>query len=81
MTSNLETLTMFKQALHIANPPSDINRLKIAGEVFKKVIDADPNFAGGYAGVSYVRAFMAMWGHAAAPSTEAHNVLELAQNA
>jgi TolB-like protein/Tfp pilus assembly protein PilF len=58
---SLDTKALFEQAMDLANPPSDPHRLRLAESVFNKVVDADPNFAGGYAGLAYIEAFKGLF--------------------
>ncbi len=67
---NTEATSLYKQALNIANPPSNPQRLILASRIFYEVIDADNNFAGGYAGIGYTHAFMAWWGHSKSPEQD-----------
>lgn len=76
-----EAAALFDQAIALANPPSDATRLKIAHLAFEAVIEADPSYAGGYAGVAYIGAFRALWGHVPDPEFEATASVELANRA
>jgi len=80
-SANPEVDALFKQAIELANPPSDATRLKIARLAFDAVIKADPQYAGGYAGVAYVGAFKALWGHVSEPKIEAKINVATAQKA
>lgn len=71
LTVDLEAAALFEQAMNLANPPSNAARLKIAKLAFEAVIEADPTFAGGYAGVAYIGAFEALWGHSNDPEAMA----------
>jgi adenylate cyclase len=73
LSTGPETAALFDQAMSLANPPSDAARLKIAHLAFEAVIEADPAFAGGYAGVAYIGAFRALWAHV--PDTQAEAAL------
>jgi adenylate cyclase len=68
---NPEASALFKQAMDLTNPPSDATRLIIAQLAFEAVIEADPSYSGGYAGVAYIRAFKSLWGHVPDPQAEA----------
>jgi TolB-like protein len=76
-----EAAALFEQAIGLANPPADAARLKIAQLAFRAVIEADPSYAGGYAGVAYIGAFKALWGHVPNPEAEATASAALAQQA
>lgn len=81
LSTNSETAALFDQAMSLANPPSDVARLKIANLAFEAVIEADPTFAGGYAGVAYIAAFRALWGHVPDSQAEAELSTEMAKRA
>jgi len=80
-STDSETLALFAQAMALANPPSDSARLTIAGLAFEAVVEADPSFAGGYAGRAYISAFRALWGHSPDPEAAAQQSTELARKA
>jgi len=76
-----EAAALFEQAMSLANPPSDAARLKIANLAFQAVIEADPDFAGGYAGLAYVSVFRALWGHVPDSQAEAGLSAKMAKRA
>lgn len=78
---NSEARARFKQAMNLANPPSDPRRLRAAGRVFSEVMDAAPEFAGGYAGSAYIYAFLAWWGHSESADEYTQKALALANKA
>ena len=78
---NTETYSLYKQAMNLANPPSDPRRLRVAGRVFNEVIAAAPDFAGGYAGAAYIHAFLAWWGHSEPNNQDIQKSLALANKA
>lgn len=74
---------LYEQALDIANPPSDPHRLALAEQVFRQVIDAEPEFSGGYAGAAYIQAFKLLFmasDNSVAASAEARMLAERALN-
>jgi adenylate cyclase len=75
-----DTKALFEQAMDLANPPSDPNRLNLAKSAFGKVVEADHNFAGGYAGLAYVEAFKGLFlvGESTPASIEAHRLAKTA---
>ena len=78
-TSNLDAYELFVRARTTPFPPTP-KRIESALEMFTQVIELDPEFAGGYAGVSAMMSFNAMWGHADA--TEAiDQALDMARKA
>jgi adenylate cyclase len=78
---NTEAYSLYKQAMNLANPPSDPRRLRVAGRVFNEVIAAAPDFAGGYAGAAYIHAFLAWWGHNEPHDEDIQQSLALANKA
>jgi adenylate cyclase len=80
-STGVDTMALFNQAKTLVNPPSNAGRLKIAQLAFETVIDADPEFVGGHAGVAYVRAFNALWGHVSDIMGEATESAKLANEA
>lgn len=61
-TSNLDAYELFVRARATPYPPVP-ERLESARKMFEQVIELDPEFAGGYAGVSAMTSFTAMWSH------------------
>jgi TolB-like protein len=80
-TQNREAWYLYKQAMNLANPPSDPARLKLAQQAFNQVIGMDPDFAGGYAGGAYTRAFMVFFGHSGTPLADREAAMVLAARA
>ena len=78
---NPEAHALFKQAMHLANPPSDPGRIKVALRAFEIVIELDPAYAGGYAGAAYMYSFRVFWGHTQSPEPEMLKAIELADKA
>jgi tetratricopeptide (TPR) repeat protein len=78
---NVEAYSLYKQAMNLANPPSDPRRLRVAGRVFNEVIAAAPDFAGGYAGAAYIHAFLAWWSHTDSPDEDTQKAFALANRA
>ena len=61
-TSNLEAYELYVRARATPFPPVPV-RIESARKMFLRVIEIDPEFAGGYAGVSAMMSFDAMWSH------------------
>ena len=78
---NNEVHSLFKQAMNLANPPSDPRRLRVAGRVFNEVIESAPDFAGGYAGAAYINAFLVWWGHTESADEDTQKAVTLANKA
>jgi TolB-like protein/Flp pilus assembly protein TadD len=74
-----EVLALYHQASTLRDPPSDPVRSRLAEEAYRRVIELDPGFAGGYAGLAYVLAFRSWWGLSEQPETDARAALEAAR--
>ena len=61
-TRNLDAYELYVRAKATPFPPIP-ERIKAAREMFEQVIDLDPDFAGGYAGLSFTLVFSAIFGH------------------
>ena len=80
-TSNKQAWFLYKQAMNLANPPSDPARLELALHAFEQVSEMDPGFAGGYAGSAYIKAFMVFFGHSQDPGSDRELAKRLASKA
>lgn len=77
--TDTETWSMYKQAMNLSSPPSDPAWLELSLQAFKQIIRQDPNFAGGYAGVAYVHAFKAFFGHSQSNDYDVQQAMEMAE--
>ncbi|MFC1664612.1 hypothetical protein ACFL17_03175 [Pseudomonadota bacterium] len=80
-TSNAEAYSLYKQAMNLANPPSDPGRLIVVRRAFERVTQLAPDFAGGYAGTAYTYAFFAWWGHSKNPKEDLEKAFSLSEKA
>ena len=80
-TSNKQAWFLYKQAMNLANPPSDPARLDLALQAFEQVSEMDPGFAGGFAGSAYIKAFMVFFGHSQDPDVDRELAMRLASKA
>jgi TolB-like protein/Tfp pilus assembly protein PilF len=80
-TDNREAWFLYKQAMNLANPPSEPARVDLAQKAFEQLIEMDHDFAGGYAGSAYTRAFKVFFGHSEVPFADRQAALELAARA
>lgn len=74
-----EVLALYHQAAALRDPPSDPVRSQLAEQAYRRVIEMDPDFAGGYAGLAYVLAFRSWWGLSEQPETDARRALDAAR--
>jgi TolB-like protein/tetratricopeptide (TPR) repeat protein len=74
-----EVLALYHQATALRDPPSDPARSQLAEQAYRRVIELDPDFAGGYAGLAYVLAFRSWWGLSEQPETDARGALDTAR--
>ena len=78
-TRNLDAYELYVRAKSTPYPPVP-ERIDAARKMFEQVIDLDPEFAGGYAGVSWMLVFGATWGHSN-PGEAAARAVALARKA
>ena len=52
-TESAEALTLYRQGLFMILPPNETKRVQAARQLFYRVIEIDPEFAGGYVGVAW----------------------------
>ncbi len=72
---------LYRQAMDILNPPNDAARLQIARRAFQRVIEIDPGYAGGYAGLAYAHVFATFWRHSATPELDLQTAVAMAEQA
>ena len=78
---NPETLALYYEAATLRNPPSDPVRSRLGEEAYRRVIELDPEFAGGYAGLAAVLAVRSWWRVGGQPEVDARLALEAARMA
>ena len=78
-TSNLEAYELYVRARAAPYPPVP-ERIDSAREMFEQVIEMDPDFAGGYAGVAMMLCFGSSWSFTD-PTVEVERALGLAEQA
>lgn len=80
-TSSREALELLRNATVSINPPNERGRIELARSLHQRVIDLDPSFAGGYAGLSQVHSYMVLFDHSANPEEDLVSAIEYAQKA
>jgi len=75
-TNSPDAFALYRQALVLIMPPSDTDRIVTARHMFQRVIDLDPTFAGGYAGMGFSHAVTALFSKTGGP----YPALEQAKN-
>jgi adenylate cyclase len=73
------TWSLYKQAMNLINPPSDPARLELSLQAFTQISQRDPNFAGGFAGIAYVHAFKAFFGHSQSTIFDVQSAVDMAE--
>jgi TolB-like protein/cytochrome c-type biogenesis protein CcmH/NrfG len=76
-----EVIALYYEATTLRDPPSDPTRSRLAEEAYRRVIELDPEFAGGYAGLAYVLAFRSWWKVGEDPEIDGQKALEAARKA
>jgi adenylate cyclase len=74
-----EVLALYHQAAMLRDPPSDPVRSRLAEATYRRVIELDPEFAGGHAGLAYVLAFRSWWGLSEQPEIDARQAVDSAR--
>jgi TolB-like protein len=62
---SLEARVLYRQSEYLSNPPSDPVRITAARQLFRRIIDLEPQSAPGYAGLAYTIAIGAWFGNTA----------------
>ncbi len=78
LNTDSDTWSLYKQAMNLVNPPSDPARLELSLQAFEQITRHDPDFSGGFAGVAYVHAFKAFFGHSQSSAIDIQTALEMA---
>jgi TolB-like protein/Tfp pilus assembly protein PilF len=79
-TTNIEAYDTFILARRVVDSPSREN-VERGGQLFERVIQLDPNFAGGYAGLSFNYSVKARFGYGSSRKSDSMKSLELAHKA
>jgi adenylate cyclase len=79
-TTNIDAYEVFLQARRTVDRPSKDNILR-GEKLFKRVIELDPNFAGGYAGLSFNYSVQIRFQYSNTPSAHLERAFELANKA
>ena len=76
-TTNIDAYDVFLQARRTVDKPSKNNILR-GEKLFKQVIELDPNFAGGYAGLSFNYSVQIRFQYSSSPTEHLARAFELA---
>ena len=79
-TTNIDAYDVFLQARRTVDQPSKDNILR-GEKLFKQVIALDPNFAGGYAGLSFNYSVQVRFQYSTSPASHLADAFELAKKA
>lgn len=80
-SSNPEALALYRQALVLLMPPNDMDRIITARHMFQRIIDIDPEFAGGYAGKGFSHSVTVLFFKTTEPDIELKKGINLALKA
>ena len=81
ITEDSEAKIMFQQAFVLLMPPGDKTRLTTSKELFKRVIEIDSSFGGGYAGQSIANSFQIIFLDSEDVPANLRTAMSLAENA
>jgi TolB-like protein/class 3 adenylate cyclase len=79
-TTSIDAYDVFLQARRAVDAPTKDNILR-GEKLFSRVIELDPNFAGGYAGLSFNYSVQVRFQYSTSPSTHLARAFELANKA
>jgi adenylate cyclase len=79
-TDNIEAYDLYLRSRGAPWPPTRTNLLT-AQNAYARVIDMEPNFAGGYAGKSFAHSLAVMFGHSEVPENDSQIALKFAEQA
>ena len=79
-TASIDAYDLFLQARRTVDDPSKDNILR-GEKMFARVIELDPNFAGGYAGLSFNLSVQVRFQYSQSPATDVVRAFELAKKA
>jgi len=79
-TTSIDAYNVFLQARRTVDRPSKDNILR-GEKLFSRVIELDPNFAGGYAGLSFNYSVQVRFQYSPSPTTHLERAFELAEQA
>lgn len=80
-TSNAEALVLYHQGLILLMPPSDMTRIVTARELFRRAMEVDPEFAGGYAGAAFSHGVTVLFLKSSQSTEELENAIALGETA
>lgn len=80
-SSSPEALALYRQALVLLMPPNDMDRIITARHMFQRIIDIDPEFAGGYAGKGFSHSITVLFLKSTEPNIELKKGINLALKA
>ena len=79
-TTNIDAYGVFRQARRVVDRPAKDNSLR-GEKLFSRVIELDPDFAGGYAGLSFNYSVQVRFQYTDSPSVHLERASELAHKA
>lgn len=79
-SSNLEALELFRYAIRAIYPP-DKERISAARDLFQRVTELDPDFAGGHAGLSLAYSYGVLFESSSAPQQDLEQAIVHAEKA
>ena len=80
-TESAEALTLYRQGLFMILPPNESKRVQAARQLFYRVIEIDPEFAGGYVGAAWSYSLPVLFNTASAPGENLAQAIDFAKQA
>jgi adenylate cyclase len=80
-TESTEALALYRQGLFMILPPNETKRVQAARQLFSRVRELDPEFAGGYAGAAWSYALPVLFHNTRTPNEHLAQAKNLADKA
>ncbi|WP_417688832.1 tetratricopeptide repeat protein [Roseibium sp.] len=80
-SDNRTAVTLFSNAMRSLYPPDQVGRTRAAIDMLLEVTRLDPEFAGGYAGLSLAHAQLVLYRHSDDPDTDLKKAVDYARSA
>ena len=80
-TESAEALTLYRQGLFMILPPNESKRVQAARQLFYRVIEIDPEFAGGYVGAAWSFSLPILFNNSRNPGEHLEQAISFAEQA
>lgn len=78
-TNNDEAIYLIREAANRINPPNEKSRVEASRDLYERIVELDPKFAGGYAGLSQAHSYMVLFDHSLDPKHDLEKAVKFAE--